>query len=369
MIKILFFIPSLSDGGAEKVLRNLVNNMEQSKFDITVQTIDDDKNAKYLTSGIRYKCICGYKSKFGKKIFQYWFRLCAELKILYPLYVKDDYDIEVAYLECGATKIISSSTNKRAKKIAWVHCDLTKKEGFANSIKKTKKYYEKFDKVVCVSETVEEGFKKAIGNVPETLVLHNVNDEKEILEKSVAYKVAKDENKKMIVAVGRLAKEKSFDRLLEVCKLLKEDGCDFQLHIIGEGAERMKLESMIKEYALAESVFLEGFIDNPYPYIKAADVIACSSLYEGLSTVVIESLILGKPIATTPCGGMKELLGNSEYGIIAEDSVQGLYKEIKKLLLSEEERVCYAQAAGERGKEFSKGTIIRRTEEFFENIC
>ena len=114
MTKILFFIDTVTGGGAEKVLRTLVNNMDQKKFEITVQTIDEADPAVYLVPGIRYKAINRCKSGLGKKLFSYWVRLCAELKWLYPLYIRDDYDIEVAYLECGPTKILAGSTNKKA---------------------------------------------------------------------------------------------------------------------------------------------------------------------------------------------------------------------------------------------------------------
>ena len=101
MIKILFFIDSISGGGAEKVLRNLVNNMDQSKFEITVQTINDSAKADtLLKDGIRYKTINRFKNRVINGLYQYWIRLCAEVKILYPLYIRDNYDIEVAYLEC-----------------------------------------------------------------------------------------------------------------------------------------------------------------------------------------------------------------------------------------------------------------------------
>ena len=136
MIKILFFIDTLAGGGAEKVLRTLVNNMDQSKFSITVQTLEEVNPHEYLVPGIRYKAINRCKTAFGKKLFHFWIRLCAELKWLYPLYIRDDYDIEVAYLECGPTKILAGSTNKKALKLAWVHCDLIKKEGIAAQAEK-----------------------------------------------------------------------------------------------------------------------------------------------------------------------------------------------------------------------------------------
>ena len=163
MIKILFFIPGLSEGGAEKVLCNLVNNMDQTKFNITVQTLDNCDSEKYLVSGIRYKAINRCKTRWGRKLFSYWFRLCAEFKLAYKFFVKDDYDIEIAYLETLATKIIAQSADKKAVKIAWVHCDLSQKEGIQETAPKMKRQYKKYNKIICVSEDVQKGFRQIFG--------------------------------------------------------------------------------------------------------------------------------------------------------------------------------------------------------------
>ena len=103
MTKILFFIPTLTGGGAEKVLCNLVNSMDQSQFDITVQTIDECSSENYLSAGIHYKAINHCKTRVGKLLFFSLFRLCAELKLAYRIWVKEIYDIEVAYLVTIAT--------------------------------------------------------------------------------------------------------------------------------------------------------------------------------------------------------------------------------------------------------------------------
>lgn len=364
MVNILFFIDSLSGGGAEKVLRTLVNNMDQSRFHITVQTVDAVDPKEYLVSGIQYKAINRAKTGIGEKMMSYWIRLCAELKWLYPLYIKDDYDIEVAYLECGPTKIMAGSTNKKALKLAWVHCDLEKKEGMAARAEKLKAYYGAYDKAVCVSENVKDSFARLIGSDPEAVVLHNVNDEADIQAKADAFAVPPI-GVPRLVAVGRLAREKSFDRLLDACALLARDGHEFQLQILGEGPERESLENRIQQNHLEQHVQLLGFQNNPYPYLKAADLVVCSSRYEGLSTVVTEALILGKPVVTTPCSGMKELLGNSEYGLITEDSVEGIAEGIRKMLDDPQLRESYAQVAAKRGKDFSRDVILAQTEEFF----
>ena len=368
MIKILFFIDSISGGGAEKVLRNLVNNMDQKKFDITVQAFDDPTGRKLLKEGIHFKTINRFRNTTLNKVYQYWLRLCAELKILYPLYIKDDYDIEVAYLECGPTKIISSSTNKNAVKIAWVHCDLEKKEDFISSISKTEKYYKKFDKVVCVSQNVKESFEKLFGKKPESTVLYNVNEEKKIIDKAKEpLSIKRKHNGQLLVAVGRLTWQKGFDRLIESCRRLNDDGYDFELWILGEGPERKTLEEMVRKYQLNDRITFCGFVSNPYPCIEQADILVCSSRYEGLSTVITEGLILGKAIVTTACTGMKELLGDSEYGLITEDNEEGLYKGIKKMLDNLEVRCDFAERAKQKGSVFKVHSTVEATENFFEH--
>lgn len=367
MIKILFFIENLSAGGAEKVLHNLVNNMDKEKFDITVQTVWKENPKEFLNENIKYKYIYPCFSKIN----DYKYRLGALLKTIYPLHIKDDYDIEVAYLECGATKVISTSTNKKAKKIAWVHCDLSKKISDIDEFKaKSVKWYKKFDKIICVSRDVEKSFKSIYGNEFNTGTVYNVIDDYNIREKaaeSVAdYSFSKDVP--TIVSVGRLSKQKRFDRLIEAHKKLLDESIMNKLLIIGEGDERTALEQKISVCGVQDSVTLVGFKSNPYPYIKNADLLACSSDYEGFSSFVAEGLILGKAIVTTECNGMKELLGNSQWGMITECNAEALAECIKKVLTDCSLKQEYEKKALERGREFSVEAAVRTAEELFESL-
>ena len=367
MIKILFFIESLSGGGAEKVLQNLVNNMDNERFDITVQTVWKENPNKYLNKNIRYKYIYPCYSKLNN----YKYRLGILLKTIYPKHIKDNYDIEIAYLECGATKVVSTSTNKKAKKIAWVHCDLSKKTSNINEFKKKSViWYKMFDKVVCVSGDVEKSFKSIYGLELETAVIHNVIDDYSIKEKANENIIdfSFDENAPTIVSVGRLSVEKRFDRLIEAHKLLLDEGFSNKLLIIGEGEERERLEQTIKALGVEKSVVLLGFKSNPYPYIKNADLLACSSDYEGFSSFVAEGLILGKAIVTTECNGMEELLGKSQYGIIAGSDTKALAAGIQKLLADSSLKEKYERNAKERARGFSIEASVKEAEHFFERM-
>ncbi len=364
MIKILFFIENLSGGGAEKVLQNLVNNMDKEKFDITVQTVWKEEPEKYLNKNIKYKYIYPCYSKLNN----YKYRLSVLSKTIYPIHIKDNYDIEVAYLECGATKVISTSTNKKAKKIAWVHCDLSKKISNINEFKeKSISWYKKFDNVVCVSGDVEKSFKSIYGNEFDTEVIYNVIDDYSIKEKAneTVDDYSFDEKTPIIVSVGRLSKEKRFDRLIEAHRLLLDDGISNNLLIIGEGDERENLEQTIISYGVQNTVTLAGFKSNPYSYIKKADLLVCSSDYEGFSSFVAEGLILGKAIVTTECNGMKELLGNSQYGIITECDSKALSEGIKKLLTDNSLKEEYERNAAKRAKSFSIEASVKSAEDFF----
>lgn len=366
MIKVLFFIETLGGGGAEKVLCDLVNHMDQSKFDITVETLWPCEESNRLAKGIRYKSV--YRSR--SRLNQFRMRMESALGLVYRLHMKDDYDIEIAYLEMGSTKIIASSTNKRAKKVAWVHCDLAIRVADVNSfVKAASLQYRMFDRIVCVSEGGLQSYINLFGNNPPACVIYNTIDDRVIKELSCHPLPLNAERRRFtVVTVGRLTYQKAYERLIEIHKRLIGDGYKYDMWIVGDGELRNTLEKIVNESGLGDSVKLWGFQMNPYPFIKAADLLICSSRSEGLSTFVTEGLILGKPIIATCCAGMRDLLGDSEYGIITENSLEGLYTGLKQCLDDPEMLAGYAIKAGERGKAFSAQALTRKTELFLEDL-
>ena len=126
------------------------------------------------------------------------------------------------------------------------------------------------------------------------------------------------------------------------------------------------LKAIIEESGLDGTVTLCGFQENPYPMLKNAALYVCSSRYEGFSTTVIESLILGTPVVTTDCTGMREILGDSEYGLIADNTEESLYSAVKRMLTEPGLLEHYAKRADARGKNFRRERLVRETEAFFE---
>lgn len=360
MTRILFFIETLQAGGAEKVLRNLVNSMDHSRFAVTVATPwPEDRSV--LSEHVAYQPLYPAKNVLTRNLY----RLEAQLGTAVRR-IRGEFDIEVAYLECGPTKVMAASKSK-AKKIAWVHCDLLMRSDFANIEKKAARWYRKYDHVVCVSGSVRDSFRALFPDAPPASVLYNVNDEDEILRKAGAF-VPEPADVPTLCAVGRLSPEKGFDRLILACKRLKKEGIPFRLQILGEGEERPRLEELIDRKQLRGCVELPGWQSNPYPYMSAADLIVCSSRYEGLSTVITEALILGKAVVTTPCSGMDELLGDSEYGLIADSDDDALHRALRRMLTEPGLPAHYAAAAQRRGRELRRGELVRRTEAFFTEL-
>lgn len=365
-IKILFFIEDLQGGGAEKVLCNLVNAMDRSRFDITVQTLWKGDASRHLKPGIRYRYCFAGKSRANLLRS----RIEAALGLCYPLHIRDDYDLEAAFLEFGSTKILSRSTNRKAKKLAWVHSDLAQKlDGKPDSIRKLSAQYAAYDRIVCVSQTARDSFVRLFGREADVSVLYNTVDDAVIREKALLLPEDLPQKRRLTVAaVGRLSPEKQYDLLLRVHRRLLDGGIPHDLWIAGEGNERGKLEAMISDLGLEDSVRLLGYQTNPYPFMRSADLLVCSSRYEGLSTFVAEGLILGKPIVTTECSGMRELLGDSQYGLITENSEEGLYCGVGKMLRDRSARERYAELASARGQDFSARQTTEKTERFFINL-
>lgn len=365
--KILFFINTLSVGGAERVLVDTVNNMDKGKYNITVQTVlDGGEFSGNLCSYIEYKSIIKVKNAFLKKLFAYVLSFLIPPRIVHRLFVGNKYDYECAYLEGVPTKIIAASGNKNSKKYAWIHTDICNNlniDKVFGSVNEQIERYKKYDKIICVSEGVKDYFTKLCGDFDNASVVYNViNDEK---IKALAEEAYSEEGLK-IVTVGRLEEQKGYDRLLRVHKRLINEGFKYKLIFVGDGSKLGKLQAFVKENNLAEYTEFAGYCDNPYKYMEAADFLVSSSRVEGFSTAVCESLILGKPIVATDCCGTKEILGDSEFGLVVENNEDAMYEGIKRMLSDENLRLEYSNKALGCAERFLLVNRIRDLEKLFE---
>lgn len=373
---VLFVIESLCGGGAEKVLTTLLKHLDKSKYNITLCTIINTGN--YIDE---VKPYVNYISVISLPHNQFildrvWYTIKYKLiyKLLpiswvYKLFIPKDNDIEIAFCEGFTTKLISKSSNKKAKKIAWVHIDLKQnpwpqKLGIYRNIEEETLTYSKFNTIITVSKTVRQSFKDVYGQAEKTITIYNPIDIHDIKQKGKENINGYNKSVMNLVTVGRLVPQKGYDILLQVVVRLKNEGYKFVLRILGEGTDWEELLRYKEQYGLQGYVELMGFKKNPYPYIANSDLFICSSRSEGYSLVIAESLVLGIPVLSTYCSGPNELLDEGKYGKLVKNSNDGnnLYEGLKQFFKNKELLEIYRQKAIERGSFFSLTNVINEVE-------
>jgi len=371
MKKILFAIPTLGGGGAERVLVNLVNSLDNSKYEITVFALfDGGVNKQYLNSNIRYK-------SFFKKLFRGNIHLLKlfSSNLLYKLLIKDEFDIAISYLEGPTTRIISGCPFTRTKLINWVHIEIHDKKMLLQSYRSYSELirsYKKFNRTVFVSMTAKIAFDKSFPDINTNKeVIYNTVDYSKIISNAdeTISDLEIDNDKINLVSVGRYTHQKGYERLLMIIKELANQKKNVHLYLIGIGELEDEYIKIIKEQNLERYVTLVGFKTNPYKYVKSCDLFVCSSYSEGFSTAVTESLIVGTPVVTTLCSGMEELLGyNNEYGIITDNNDDALYEGIKSLVEDLDLLKKYREKATERGNQLCNENNAIKVEKLLDNL-
>lgn len=372
MKKILFVHESFVGGGAENILLTLLRSLDKNKFEVHLcSVINAGSYSNSIPNDIGFSTIIEPpkgKSFVINSIYKLKYYLVYKLlpaRWIYKFYIPKGFDVEIAFIEGFATKILSCSTNKYAKKIAWVHIDLLNNHHissvYRNNIEE-KKSYNHFDTVVGVSNTVTNSLN-TLYDLKNILTLYNPIDAEKIVELSAEKIDLPHTNRLRLVSVGRLAHQKGFDRLLTIFKQLIQEEFDLELFIIGGGPDKDKLQHFIHSNSLGQRVFLKGHLQNPYALMANCDLFVCSSRSEGYSTAVTEALILGLPIVTTLCSGMTELLGDNQFGVVTKNDSESLFEGIKDMIINKPKREHYQKQSELRGKDFALQNLIKPIEQ------
>ena len=370
MTKMLFLIHDLGPGGAEKVLVNLVNNMDRAKFDITVMALfGGGVNQQFLAKDVRL-INCHKKAFPGNSRLMKLFTP----KQLYRHYIKDRYDIIVSYLEGPSARIVSGCTDPETKLVSWIHIEQKNRKQVAASFRgyrEALRCYRRFDRTICVSRTVRQDFLELVPLDKPTDVLYNTNESAQIMaaatEPVPQGTFAPNEIK--LVGVGKILANKGFDRLARIHRRLREEGYPVHTYILGIGPQKESIGQYLKDNGLEDSFTFLGYQTNPYKYVSKCDLFVCASHAEGFSTAATEALIVGTPVCTVEVSGMKEMLGeNNEWGIVTENDEEALYRGIRRLLEDPCLLAHYKKKAAERGKLFHTANTVRAVEEMLENL-
>lgn len=355
---ILFVCYGLGIGGIEKCLVNLLNIMPE-RYDIDVLLMNPQyafknqikRNVRFLDTfdyvmniedtlneinnrGGKLRnmrmfasyCVFRTRIKFKKNAWRGFKRLSK------------NYDIAIAYSHHDFSPYYVIDKVHAKKKILWYHNGAYEHDGYR--YERDKKYYLAFDKVVAVStDCAKILMEKFAFHKEQLIVLRNICDYVGIQKKANMVTFSPfEEGIYHIVTVGRMTVEKGALLAIDACKILCEAGLQVCWHWIGDGNQFYAVKERIKELELEQHFILEGNQDNPYPFIKCADVYVQPSYYEAYSTTITEAKVLKKPIVTTDVGGMRDQLVHEKNGLIVPIDAFAIADAIKSLLTDKNKR-------------------------------
>lgn len=363
---ILICIYNLQGGGAEKVLINLLKLLKY-KYKVTLLVLR--KEGIYLDKipkGINV--IYGFKSFLGNKFANKILKFLSS-KRLYYMFVKQSFDIEISFLEGFSTKVISGS-NSKSKKIAWVHADF-KTYHWTSSIftyDEERDIYNKYDTIVCVSNTCGKSFKEIFGFDNKIKIIHNLLDESLENYTNINFNNVFNVYKKTkILYVGRVEKEKGINRLIKAFQKIINLGYDnINLFIVGDGSLKDELKKYINNNKLNNIIKFISFKENIYDYMLSADYIVVPSYSESFSLVLAEAIYLNKLCISTDTAGAQEVLKNGKYGLIVHNSEEGIFKGLLDILNDNKLRERYILAMSNRNYDFSRNNVINKIYKLLE---
>lgn len=257
------------------------------------------------------------------------------------------YDAAIGFLEKTPVYYCIDQV-KADRKLGFIHNDYIEL-GMDPSL--DRKRFEGLQHLVTVSEGCGDVLKEVFPrHADKVKVIQNVVSPSLIqrLSGSPVPSFRRNANAALIVTVGRLHRQKGLDMAIDACKELRDRGIAVEWHVLGEGEERGALEKRIARHGLQDVFFLDGVRDNPYPYMRQADVYVQPSRYEGKSIAIDEAKILALPIVTTRYSTAGDQIAHMENGMIVDMEVSALREGVERLLLDRKLAAAFSEKlAGE----------------------
>lgn len=376
MKKLLFVIMHLKMGGAERSLVNLLNEIDYKEYSVDLLLIKREgeliaqlpKSVNIIETPYELRALFSNRIEKIRGIKYFIIRGCS---ILYSeIYGKikpgdncavrwngfydkaipmlgREYDVAISYLAGPSMFYVANKVNAK-KKIVFIHSDYVA-SGAVIGKKTDMPYFEKYDLIPTISEQCRNSLVKEFPDMADKfVVVPNITSTRLIEVRSSRFAPEEYKGKRNIIcSIGRLNNAKGFDMAVQAAALLKSKRFAFDWFIIGEGEERRGLQEIITKNKLEDCFFLLGIRDNPYPYMKNADIVVQSSRYEGKSMVLDEAKILAKPIVATNYTTVRDQLTDEE-GLIVEMTPEGIANGIQKMLENESLRKKFSKYLKQR---------------------
>lgn len=278
------------------------------------------------------------------------------------------YDIVCVVSEASKLRALVGSLSY-PKKIQWIHTDYARWSEFSEWTRKVtendEEIYKNYDTIVTLSETSRKGFIHKIPSLENKTVIISNLIQIDLIKKKSHEPLEINLNHKLtnIVTVGRLDKEKSYDRIFDLCKYMKNEHVQFHWYIVGDGPMRKHLQQRLENEGLRKEISLLGFMDNPYPLIKEADLFALLSEYEGTPVTIVEALILGTPVIATDVGGIAEQLEYGKWGILLNNNDKEISTKICRVLFSKAWKTDEKENL--KNYSYNNANILKKTKDIF----
>ncbi len=368
--KIIFVVPSLQGGGAEKVAETLLGSMRNSP-DLELTLVLFRKRAsEYLGQDVTVKNInVRERGSFVYTAFKF-IKIVVSLAIII-IHVRPHTIVGFMEYSNIVTIISNWLAGKKSKVVVSVHappsCQIVEygagyREKIAGLLMKM--LYNKADSIVAVSESVRkdlvENFKihktliRVISNPIDLNKIALLSEEK--VNEEVFCRTFP-----IILAVGRLSKEKGHDTLLRAFSLLRLK-TQAKLVILGEGKEEKKLKQLGEQLGIEEEVCFIGYKTNPYKYMKRSTLLVHPSLYEGFGIVLVEAMVCGIPvISTRSYEGIENIVEHEKTGLLVKaGDEQAIAESMVRLLNDAAFSQKLSKEAGKKAEEYSVEKIMNQ---------
>ena len=375
MKKLLFITWSVSYGyGTEKSLADVLNRFDNTKYDISILPLFKYSNNSIFNNNIKLlEPIIDYTDKNldEVKALKNYYNLLSNPS-LFNKWLRKKYDCIIACNHNAPSYFASYIVG--GKKIVWIRGDMSELDynvldKTTNEYKMVKQEHEMqanvlkvFDKIVVISEVTKNTLKNLFGITKNVVKISNSVDGEKI--KFLSEKTVKIPEKTLFTTLGRLDYNKNQILLLKAVREVKKYYDDFIIYILGDGDERLKLERYINDNKLNENVRILGFVENPYPYIKNSVATILTSLSEGFSLALVESVMLNTPIISTDVGVARELIEKYNCGTIIDYNE----KELAQVLIRYLNKYDGCKKAFSIGDEYNINTEVEKTRSLIENV-
>ena len=335
--RVLIGTVNLEIGGIERTLIGLLKKIDYDKYDIDLLILKT--NGDFINEiPDSVNIITPYKSKLLERIVNSKNIICKIIKhSLFNYFTgklwtkKTKYHAAISYsgyYHFIDSYIMNSNANK---KLIWVHTDLNflynNYKLFKYRFDLTKKKYDNFDNIVCVSDSIKKEFLKLMPKKDDkTIVQWNIVD---INKNNGKYPIL--DGKIKLISVGRVCNQKRFDKLVFVHKKLIRDGLDVKTYLVGDGEEMDYIRSLAKKFKVTDSFIFLGKQLNVDSIIKQADLFVLTSDYEGLPTVLFEALEASVPFVGTKVCGTKDVanfIAPKNSCIITNNNITDIYEGV-----------------------------------------